>query len=119
MSHWFLSNWETPFTLHTRSFCFGFVYTKLVNVWEVRKQKLYGDDSCPNQLQSQSSLGGLGGTAGVEGERDGKFREGKCYCACYRVNVGACNVCVGVSVDVSVIMCVFVWIHVLRTRLLA
>ena len=31
------------------------------NVWEVGKQKLYGDDSCPNQLQSQSSPGGLGG----------------------------------------------------------
>ena len=26
-------------------------------MWEVRKQKLYGDDSCPNQLQSQSSPG--------------------------------------------------------------
>ena len=29
-------------------------------MWEVRKQKLYGNDSCPNQLQSQSSPGGLG-----------------------------------------------------------
>ena len=29
----------------------------IVNVWEVRKQKLYGDDTCPNQLQSQSSIG--------------------------------------------------------------
>ena len=38
----------------------------IVNVWEVRKQKLYGDDSCPNQLQSQSSPGGLGGVTGVE-----------------------------------------------------
>ena len=49
----------------------------IVNVWEVTKQILYGDDSCPNQLQSQSSPWGLGGAAGVEGQRDGKFREGK------------------------------------------
>ena len=48
----------------------------IVNVWEVRKQKVYGDDSCPNQLQSQSSPGGLGGATGVEGQRDGKFQDG-------------------------------------------
>ena len=65
----------------------------IVNVWEVRKQKLYGDDSCPNQLQSQSSPGGLGGATGVEGQRDGKFREGKLRCVCYS-SVAACNVCV-------------------------
>ena len=70
----------------------------IVNVWEVRKQKLYGDDSCPNQLQSQSSPGGLGGATGVEGQRDGKFREGKfregkLHCVCYS-SVAACNVCV-------------------------
>ena len=70
----------------------------IVNVWEVRKQKLYGDDSCPNQLQSQSSPGGLGGVTGVEGKRggkfrDGKFREGKLYCVCY-ASVAVCNVCV-------------------------
>ena len=67
-------------------------------MWEVRKQKLYGDDSCPNQLQSQSSPGGLGGVTGVEGKRggkfrDGKFREGKLHCVCY-ASVAACNVCV-------------------------
>ena len=45
----------------------------IVNMWEVRKQKLYGDDSCPNQLQSQSSPGGLRGATGFEGQRDGKF----------------------------------------------
>ena len=65
----------------------------IVNVWEVRKQKLYGDDSCPNQIQSQSSLGGQGGATGVEGQRDGKFREGKLHCVCYS-SVAACNVCV-------------------------
>ena len=73
----------------------------IVKVWEVRKQKLYGDDTCPNQLQSQSSPGGLGGAAGVEGQRDGKFpdgkfRESKLYCVCYacKVSVAECNVCV-------------------------
>ena len=60
---------------------------------------MYGDDSCPNQLQSQSSPGGLGGATGVEGQRDGKFREGKLYCVCYacRVSVAARNVCVDAS----------------------
>ena len=28
------------------------VKTFIVNVWEVRKQKLHGNDSCPNQLKS-------------------------------------------------------------------
>ena len=40
----------------------------IVNVWEVRKQKLYGDDSCPNQLQSQSSPGGRGVPLGLRGK---------------------------------------------------
>ena len=53
----------------------------IVNMREVRKQKLYGDDSCHNQLQSQSSPGGLGVAAGVVGQRDGKFYEGKLYCS--------------------------------------
>ena len=48
-----------------------------------KETKLYGDDSCPNQLQSQSSPWSLGGGTGVEGQRDGKFREGKLYCVCY------------------------------------
>ena len=39
--------------------------------------------------------GGLGGATGVEGQRDGKFREGKLYCYECRVSVAACNVCVG------------------------
>ena len=92
----------------------------IVNVWEVRKQKLYGDAKCPNQLQSQSSPGGLGGATGVEGQRDGKFRESKFCCVCYacRVSVAACNVCVLmhvhvlVGVSVSVIMCILAWIRV-------
>ena len=53
---------------------------------EVRKQNLYGDDSCPNQLQCQSSPGGLRGAAGVEGQRDGKLQKGKLLCM-YRVSV--------------------------------
>ena len=50
--------------------------------------------------------------------RIGKFREGKLYCVCYacRVSIAACNVCVGmyilVGVNVSVIMCILVWIRV-------
>ena len=36
-------------------------------MWKVRKQKLYGSDLCPDELQSQSSPEGLGGAAGVPG----------------------------------------------------
>ena len=40
----------------------------VVNMWEVRKQKLYGNDSCPNQLQSQFSPGGLRVQLGLRGK---------------------------------------------------
>ena len=60
---------------------------------EVRKQILYGNESCLNQLQSQSSPRGRGGIAGVEKQRDGTFQEGKYSGVCYRVNIGACNMC--------------------------
>ena len=32
----------------------------------------------------------VGGTARDKGQRVGKFREGKWYCVCHRVNVGEC-----------------------------
>ena len=45
-------NWEVDFDalLHL-------VKEFIVAVWEVRKQKLYGDDSYPGQLQRQSLAG--------------------------------------------------------------
>ena len=61
-----------------------------------------------HQLQSQSSPGGLGGATGVEGQRDCKGREGKCYCVCYRVNVGAWHViimCVGAGIGECTCTC--------------
>ena len=70
-----------------------------VNVWEVRKQKLYGDDSCPNQLQSQSSPGGVGGATGVEGVSSGKVS-----CIVFVMHVEYLLVCV---------MCVLMHVHVL------
>ena len=45
----------------------------IVDVWEVRKQILYGDDTCPSHLQSQSLVGDLGGVTGVNGHRSGKL----------------------------------------------
>ena len=45
------------------------------DVWEVRKQILYGDDACPSHLQSQSSAGDLGGVTGVDGQRSGKLNK--------------------------------------------
>ena len=53
--------------------------------------------SCPNQLQSQSSPGGLGGATG-----DGKFLEGKLRCVCYS-SVAAYNVHSGM--DTCTCMC--------------
>ena len=44
-------------------------------VWEVKKQKLYGNDSCP---QSQSSPGGLWGVTGLRGT--GMVSSGKVSC---------------------------------------
>ena len=50
----------------------------IIDIWEVRKQKLYRDNSCP---QSQSSAGDLGdieehvcGKLGQSGKFDGKLK---------------------------------------------
>ena len=59
----------------------------VVGVWEVRKQKLYSDDSCPQSLAEDMQL------AGVEGQMEGKLcssgegrTDGKdlpvCICMC-------------------------------------
>ena len=55
-------NWEDDFDalLHL-------VKEFIVAVWEVRKQKLYGDDSYPGQLQHQSSAGDRDPVARVRG----------------------------------------------------
>ena len=66
-----------------------------VNVWEVRKPKLYGDDSCPNQLQSQPSPTGLGGATGVEGQRAGKVSCIELVMHVEYLLVHVLNVCVG------------------------
>ena len=42
----------------------------VVGVWDACKQKLYGDDSCPSQLQSLAKDLQL---AGVKEQRDGKL----------------------------------------------
>ena len=59
----------------------------VVGVWDARKQKLYGDDSCPSQLQSLAEDLQL---AGVEGQRLCSSGEGGtdskdlpvCICMC-------------------------------------
>ena len=55
-------NWEDDFDalLHL-------VKEFIVAIREVQKQKLYGDDSYPDQLQRQSSDGDRGPVAGVGG----------------------------------------------------
>ena len=64
----------------------------IVDVWEVRKQILYGDDACPSHLQSQSSVGDLGGVTGVDGHRSGKLdKRGK------SVHVNTCSIHFGTN----------------------
>ena len=54
---------------------------------------MYGDNSCPNQLQSPGSLGGA---TGVEGQRDGKLRDNvyscmdTCTCMCSSAHSCGC-----------------------------
>ena len=41
----------------------------IVDVWEVRKQKLYGEDACPSHHQCQTLAGDAGPVTGVGGLR--------------------------------------------------
>ena len=97
------------YTLGSEKSLLSLVTEFIVNMWEARKQKLYGDDSCPNQLQSQSSPGGLRCAAGVEGQRDGKSRKVICIVFAMHVEYLLLHVtCVLMHVHVlvvGVIMC--------------
>ena len=80
----------------------------VVDIWEIRKQILYGDDTCPSHLQSQSSVGDLGSVTGVDGQSSGKLdKQGK------SVDVNVNSIHFGADSCVSVCVCVFlcVWIH--------
>ena len=72
----------------------------IVDVWEVRKQILYGDDVCPSHLQYQSSVGDLGGVTGVDGHRSGKLdKRGK------SVHVNTCSIHFGTNSCVCACVC--------------
>ena len=74
----------------------------IVDVWEVRKQILHGDETCPSHLQSQSSVGDLGGVTGVDGQRSGKL-DNQVSLMIYIVYIlGQIHVCVHVCVIVCV-----------------
>ena len=74
----------------------------IVDVWEVRKQILYGDDACPSHLQSQSSVGDLGGVTGVDGHRSGKLdKRGKSV----NVHVNTCSIHFGANSRVCSCVC--------------
>ena len=64
----------------------------IVDVWEVRKQILYGDDAWPSHLQSQSSVGDLGGVTGVDGHRSGKLDKRGKSCVCCSARGSGCVV---------------------------
>ena len=72
----------------------------IVDIWEVI---LYGDDACPSHLQSQSSVGDLGGVTGVDGHRSGKLDKGG-----KSVHVNTCSIHFGANsyVCVCVLVCV-------------
>ena len=59
----------------------------IIDVWEIRKHKLYDSDSGPGQqLHSRSSPGDV---AVAEGQRNGKFSQnGKLGDSCVRVSKG-------------------------------
>ena len=82
-------NWEDDFDalLHL-------VKEFIVPVWEVRKQKLYGDDSYPGQLQCQSSAGDRGPVAGVGKSGKSGISHGKGEGHVVHASVNCvCNVC--------------------------
>ena len=62
--------WETHFDSLLK-----LVKEFIVDVWEIRKLKLYGDDACPNHPQSQSLAGDPLPVAGAKGMRVGKLGE--------------------------------------------
>ena len=86
-------NWEDDFDalLHL-------VKQFIVDVWEMRKQKLYSDDSYPSQLQRQSSAGdqgpvaGVGGRVGKSGKSGVSHGKGEDHVVHAGVNC-VCNVC--------------------------
>ena len=81
-------NWEDDFDalLHL-------VKEFIVAVWEVRKQKLYGDDSYPGQLQRQSSESGKSGISHGKGEGHVVYASLNCVCnVCGSAHSGGCVV---------------------------
>ena len=65
---------------------------------------MYGDDACRSHLQSQSSVGDLGGVTGVDGHRSGKLdKRGK------SVHVNTCSIHFGANSCVCVCVCVCVY----------
>ena len=78
----------------------------IVDVWEVRKQILYGDDACPSHLQSQSSVGDLGGVTGVDGHRSDKLDKRGKY---VNIHVNTCSIYFGANSRVC--SCVYCSAH--------
>ena len=69
------------------------VKSYVVDVWELRKLKLYANDSCPGQFQSRSSAGNLDNDGGASGKlgvgnddgesgKSGKFVHKNVHCVC-------------------------------------
>ena len=88
-----IENWEDDFDawLHL-------VKEFIAAVWEVRKQKLYSDDSYPVQLQCHSSAGdrgpvaGVGGRVGKSGKSGISHGKGEGHVVYAGINC-VCNVC--------------------------
>ena len=64
----------------------------LVDVWEVRKQKLYGEDTCPSHHQCQTLAGDAGPVTGGGGLRVSNMgRLGKLHVCSGNVHTSDCG----------------------------
>ena len=71
---------------------------------------MYGDDACPSHLQSQSSVGDLGGVTGIDGHKSDKLdKRGKSVHVVYTLVLIHVCACVCVLVCVAPPMVVGAW----------
>ena len=68
----------------------------IIDIWEERKSKLYGDVECAQQPHPHSPTGNLGKIAGVNGQNsEGMCQGGKLYtdvCLCCSAHTSGCVV---------------------------
>ena len=102
------ARFETMSSLDKSSFVLGnelweehfesLVKAYIIDIWEERKSKLYGDVECAQQPRPHSPTGDLGEIAGVNGQNSegmcqgGKPGTGKLYTLCCSAHTSGCVV---------------------------